>query len=219
MEVNDIDIFACYQDLWKTKSEKRDTVRQGIISDDSFTGNRIKLRINAKDKSASNPLDNAIAHSYRNKFVIPFDFEMLDSAIPYYQSGLRNRLCYEIKFNEHGNVIKAAGQTPTPDATYEMKDIALQYEIVTQLELARNISEEYQEMVLLYDRVIRHSTKPANKSDMTWNWSFNDCCKPLKGVLVLFKEEKSFIRDTSKFYNPKIEKVSITVGGKTGSTQ
>ena len=39
-------------------------------------------------------------------------------------------------------------------------------------------------------------------------------CKSLKGILVLFEEEKPFIRDTSKFYNPKIQKVSVIVEGK-----
>ena len=39
-------------------------------------------------------------------------------------------------------------------------------------------------------------------------------CKLLKGILVLFEEENSNIRDTSKFYNPKIQKVSVIVEGK-----
>ena len=47
-----------------------------------------------------------------------------------------------------------------------------------------------------------------------WNWSFNTPCKSLKATLVLFEEEKSYTRDTSKFYNPKIQNVSVTVEGK-----
>ena len=47
LEVDDFDMFACYRDLWKTKLEKRDAVRQGIIPDDSCTANCIKLKINA----------------------------------------------------------------------------------------------------------------------------------------------------------------------------
>ena len=39
-------------------------------------------------------------------------------------------------------------------------------------------------------------------------------CKSLKGILVLFEEEKPYTRDTSKFYNPKIQKVSAIVEGK-----
>ena len=61
--------------------------------------NCIKLRINAADKDTSNKKDSAIAEAYGNKFLIPLDFEMLDSLAPYYQAGLRNRLCYEITFN------------------------------------------------------------------------------------------------------------------------
>ena len=47
-----------------------------------------------------------------------------------------------------------------------------------------------------------------------WNWSLNTPCKSLKGILVLFEEEKSYVRDTSKFYNPKIQKVTVTIEGK-----
>ena len=34
MSADDFDMFACYQDLWKTKSEKRNAIHQGIISND-----------------------------------------------------------------------------------------------------------------------------------------------------------------------------------------
>ena len=83
MSVGDFDVFACYQDLWKC------------------TENCIKLRINAGHKSTGNAQDKAIADTYGNKFIIPLDFEMLDSAAPYYQAGLENRLCYELTFNDY----------------------------------------------------------------------------------------------------------------------
>ena len=92
---------------------------------------------------------------------------------------------------------------------YKITDISLDYEIVTQPDLARSIMDENQSMVLLYDRVHQHSKIPVNKSDTKWTLSFNDTCKSLKGILVLFEEEESYIRDMSKYYNPKIQKVSI----------
>ena len=98
MSVDNFDIFACYQDLWKTKSEKRNAIQQGIISTDGCTENCIKLRIHAGDKSTGNARDKAIADAYGNKFIIPLDFEMLDRAAPYYQAGLENRLCYELTY-------------------------------------------------------------------------------------------------------------------------
>ena len=50
MSVDDFDVFACYRDLWKTKSEKRNAIRQGIISNDGCTENCMKSRINAGEK-------------------------------------------------------------------------------------------------------------------------------------------------------------------------
>ena len=107
LSIDNYDVFACYRDLWKTKSEKRNAIRQGIISTDGdLTPNCMKLRINAGDKSTTNEQDKAIAEAYGNKFIIPLDFEMLDSAMPYYQAGLRNRLSYELLFNDYDRVIK-----------------------------------------------------------------------------------------------------------------
>ena len=96
--VNDFDTLACYRDLWKMRSEKRNaiqkrnTIRQGIISNDGCTENCMKLRINAGDKNTGNKKDSATADAYGNKFIIPIDFEMLDISAPYYQAGLGNRL-------------------------------------------------------------------------------------------------------------------------------
>ena len=69
--MDDFDIFACYRDLWKTESEKRTGMRQGIISNDSCMLNCMKLRINTRNKDATNAQDDAIAKAYGNKFIIP----------------------------------------------------------------------------------------------------------------------------------------------------
>ena len=69
-------------------------------------------------------------------------------------------------------------------------------------------------MALLYGRILRHRQILVNNSDTVWNWAFNTPCKSLKGILVLFEEERLYTRDTSKFYNPKIQKVSVIVEGK-----
>ena len=211
LSIDNYDMFACYRDLWKTKSEKKNAICEGIIyTDGDLTPNCMKLRINAGNKDATNARDEAISDACGNKFIIPLDFEMLDSAMPYYQAGLRNRLSYELLFNDYNRVINSL----KTDATYKITDISLEYDIVTQPELARSVRSEYDKMVLLYDRVIQRSQIPVNKSDTNWNWSFNDTCKSLKGILVLFEEERPFVRDTSKFYNPEIEKVSVTIKGK-----
>ena len=140
---------------------------------------------------------------------------MLDSAAPYYQAGLRNRLCYKITFNNYNRVTKSGvSSAKVPDAKCKITDISLEYEIVTQPNLVRSIKSEYQHMALLYNRILRHRKVMINKSDTVWNWAFNTPCNSLKGILVLFEEETSYTRDTSKLYNPKIQKVSVIVEGK-----
>ena len=143
--------------------------------------NCIKLRIIAGDKNASSTQDKAIADAYRNKFIIPLKFEMLDNAAPYYQAGLSNRLCYEITFNDYSRITKSGVSSPkVPDAKYKIMGISLEYEIVTQPDLGRSIRSEYQHMVLLYDRILRHRKIIVNKSDTVWNWAFNTPCNNKK---------------------------------------
>ena len=69
-------------------------------------------------------------------------------------------------------------------------------------------------MALLYNRILRHRKIIVNKSDTVWNWAFDMPCKSLKDILILFGEEKAYTRDTSKFYNLGIQKVSVIVEGK-----
>ena len=174
------------------KSEKRNAIQQGIISTDGCMENCIKLRINAGDENASNAQDKAIADAYGNKFIIPLDFEMLDNAVPYYQAGLGNRLCYELTFNGYNRVTKSGVSSPkVPDAKYKITDISLEYEIATQPDLARSIRSEYQHMALLYDRILRQRKIIVNKKDTVWSWAFNTPCKSQKSILVLFEDEGS----------------------------
>ena len=98
LSIDNYDVFACYQD----QSEKRNAIQQGIVSTNGdLAPNCIKLRINTGNKDVTNLQDKAITDTYRNKFIIPLDFEMLDSAMPCYQVGLRNRLSYELMFNDY----------------------------------------------------------------------------------------------------------------------
>ena len=142
--------------------------------------------MNAGDKSTLNKRDVVIADTYRNKFIILLDFEMLDSMMPYYQSELLNRLCYEITFKDYDLVIKSSKSC----TKYKISDVSLECEIVNQPDLGRHIVMEYQSLALLYDRILRDRQIPVNKSDtVVWNWLLNTTCKSLKGILILFEEE------------------------------
>ena len=69
---------------------------------------------------------------------------------------------------------------------------------------------------ILYDRILRARVIPLNKSDTSFSIDINSPSKSLKGVLLIFTQERSatkFARDTEEFYNPKITKVEVTVEG------
>ena len=117
---------------------------------------------------------------------------MLDSMMPYYQSGLGNRLCCKITSSDYDQVIISPRSPLKPDAMYKIIDVSLVYEIISQPDLASHVLIEYQSVALLYDRVLRDRQIPVNKSDMTWSWMFNMPCRSLKDILVLFKAEQSY---------------------------
>ena len=202
------DVFLCYQDLWKTTNERSNAVYQGIQSEALR-----KIRINAGDKgTAAN--DVAIGMMYDNLFCIPLDFEILESHMPFFQSELKDRLSYELTFNNYGNVIVSSDR----NASYTITDIHLEFEVLTSPELATLLKKKYEgKHTVLYDRVIRHSKLTLNKSDTIWNIALAPQAKSMKAILILFVDPAdggaAYSRDTEKFYNPKITNVMITLDG------
>ena len=85
--IDDCDIFYSYYDCWKSTTERRNAVFQGIVEAGGQTENAIKRRINADDK-ASNANDETVGSIFDNKFCIPLNFEILESSLPLYQYSL-----------------------------------------------------------------------------------------------------------------------------------
>ena len=202
------DVFLCYQDLWKTTNERSNAAYQGIQSEALR-----KIRINAGDKGTA-AKDVAIGTMYDNLFCIPLDFEILESHMPFFQSELKDRLSYELTFNNYGNVIISSDT----NASYTITDIHLEFEVITSPELATLLKRKYEgKHTVLYDRVIRHSKLTLNKSDTVWNIPLAPQAKSMKSILILFVDPAdggtSYARDTEKFYNPKITNVMTTLDG------
>ena len=211
ISIDDYDILYSFYDCWKTATERRNAIFQGIVEADGQTENAIKHRINATDK-ANNAKDQTVASIYDNCFCIPLDFEILESSLPLYQYGLGSRLTYKLTFADYSNVIKATD----PDATYTISNISLEFDTIINASLASQIRTEYMKMSIIYDRILRARIIPFDKSDTSFSIDINSPSKSLKGVLLIFTKERSatkFTRDTEEFYNPKIMKVEITVEG------
>ena len=202
------DVFLCYQDLWKTTNERSNAAYQGIQSEALR-----KIRINAGDKGTA-AKDVAIGTMYDNLFCIPLDFEILESHMPFFQSELKDRLSYELTFNNYGSVIVSSDES----ASYTITDIHLEFEVITSPELATLLKRKYEgKHTVLYDRVIRHSKLTLNKSDTVWNIPLAPQAKSMKSILILFVDPADggtpYARDTEKFYNPKITNVMTTLDG------
>ena len=211
ISIDDYDILNSFYDCWKTVTERRNAIFQGIVEADSQTENAIKHRINATDK-ANNAKDQTVASIYDNRFCIPLDFKILESSLPLYQYGLGSRLTYELTFADYSNVIKSTD----PDATYTISNISLEFDTITNASLASQIRTEYMKSSILYDRILRARIIPLNKSDTSFSVDISSPSKSLKGVLLISTQERGatkFARDTKEFYNLKITKVEVTVEG------
>ena len=211
ISTDDYDILYSYYDCWKTTTERRNAIFQGIVEVNSQTENAIKHRINAGDK-ANNAKDQTVASICDNHFCIPLDFEILESSLPLYQYGLGSHLTYELTFADYSNVIKAN----KPDTTYTISNISLEFDTIINVSLASQIRTEYMKSSILYDRILRARVIPLNKSDTSFSVDINSPSKSLKGVLLIFTQERSatkFARDTEEFYNFKITKVEVTMEG------
>ena len=103
-----------------------------------------------------------------------------------------------------------------PDATYTISNISLEFDTIINASLASQIRTEYMKNSILYDRILRARIIPLNKSDTSFSVDINSPSKSLKGVLLIFTQERSatkFAQDTEEFYNPQITKVEVTVEG------
>ena len=211
ISTDDYDVLYSHCDCWKTATERRNAIFQGIIEADGQTENAIKHRINATN-IANNANDQTVASIYDNHFCIPLDFEILESSLPLYQYGLGNCLTYELTFADYSTVIKSTD----PNATYTIPNISLEFDAVINTSLASQIRTEYMKSSILYDRILKAPIMPLNKSDTSFSIDINSPSKSLKGVLLIFTQERSatkFARDTNEFYNPKITKVEVTMEG------
>ena len=211
ISTDNYDVLYSYYDCWKCETKRLNTIFQGIVEADGQTENAIKHRINATDK-ANNTKDQTVASIYDNRFCIPLDFEILESSLPLYQYGLGSHLTYELTFANYSDVIKSTD----PDATYTISNISLEFDTIINASLASQIRTEYMKSSILYDRILRTHIIQLNKSDTSFSVDINSPSKSLKGVLLIFTQERSatkFARDTEEFYNPKIMKVEVTVEG------
>ena len=98
--------------------------------------NMLKHRVGTGNAS-TDAEDQAIAGAFKNRFCIPLDFELLETHMCFYQAGLGDRLEYDLTFNDYNKVINATDA----DSSYAISNICLEFDMVTDSELARQIRQ------------------------------------------------------------------------------
>ena len=147
--------------------------------------------------------DKIMSGVFKNTFEIPLDFELLSTVMPFYQSGLGDRLSYQLTFN---NTTEFGGE-------YSVKNIRLMFEKINSASLANIIKNEYGgEFSVLFDRILRHSIKHVNSADPRWNWNFASPVRSLRGILLIGKRDDQ-VNDPDKYWNMNIKNISVTIEG------
>ena len=86
---------------------------------------------------------------------------MLETHMPFYQSGLSDRLEFELTFNDYDKVMKSTGK----NASYIISNICLEFDIVSDAKLVWQINRQYiGQMVVFYERLLRYEIITANKA-------------------------------------------------------
>ena len=193
--LDDADVYYGYQDLWKTRGKRRGGNFQYQGIDMTKKRNVTKLRIEAED-AVDDAADVAVASAYGNRFCIPLDYELLESHAPFYQAGLGDRLEYELTFNDYSRCIVSTAN----DAEYKINDVTLEFDAVTNADLARMIRQQYSgQQAVYYDRILRHRQFRIDRNQTILNVNLNVPARSLKGVLMLFEDPTAtFSRDSEK---------------------
>ena len=205
--LDDYNLFMNYRELWLTKTQRDNMIFQGIQSN-----NLNRLRSGASNAVKTNAFDNMLFSIYKNKYKIPLDFELINDYGPLYKFGLAEDIIFEITFAPIAEVILTAD---TKDWNYKLSNICLEYDTVTDGNIASTIQTQYnQGYSVLYDFIDKFKTVNIEANDEVIHENINFPRKSIKGVLMLFtKTSSDGLIKVDDYHNPEINKLEITIEG------
>ena len=201
-------IYKTFEDLFLSKDERENMLREGIQSDDLN-----KLRSDAGDKDTSNAGRNTLNAVYGTKYRINLDHPILTDHGVFYPKALYNDLVFELTLAPAREVVKGSDRTKLG---YKLENIQLEYEVIRSHTLAIEVVSTYASgKEFAYDLVMREKVVTIIlNSDTHLNLMVNPQRRSLKGILLLFINAFTpGARDTEHYFNPNITKVKVTVDG------
>ena len=203
------DLLKTYNDLFLSKEEREDRLKQGISS-----VNMRKLRTNAGDKVTTDAGEVALALVHNTKYRIALDHPVLNNHGVFYPKVLPNHLLFELTFEQVVDIVIYSDVTKAPN--YTITNLELEYQCISSDSLANQAKGSYQSKKgFFYENILLHKTFTISKpNDSVINEKINVPRRYMTGILCLFTERHTAgTRDSEKFVNPDIKSVSINVDG------
>ena len=208
-DTDSYDIYKTFEDLFLSRDERENMLREGIQSDDLN-----KIRSGAGDKKTSGvDAEESLNTVYGTKYRINLDHPILTDHGVFYPQALYNDLVFELTLSAANQVVKGSDRTKLG---YKLENIQLEYEVIRSKSLADEAMSEYSSgKEFAYDLVMRERVVPITRgSDTRLNLRVNPQRRSLKGILLLFINPYApGARDTEAYFNPDITKVKVTVNG------
>ena len=175
--LSEYNLYSTFKDLFLTKSQRENLVFQGIQESTFRALRSIK-------KTTNDATQARLLEIYKTKYKIPLDFEFLTTEGPLFTYAIEEDLIFELTLSPVRDVIVTS---ETKDWNYELNNICLEYDTVTNEELARSLKNIYEQgMNIPYDYVTH--IKSYKYISQTINENINIPRKSVKGILILFTE-------------------------------
>ena len=208
-DTDSYDIYKTFEDLFLSRDERENMLREGIQSDDLN-----KIRSNAGDKKTSGvDEENKLNGVYGTKYRINLAHPILTDHGVFYPQALYNDLVFELTLAAAHQVVRGSDGSKLG---YKLENIQLEYEVIRSKTLADEALSTYSSgKEFAYDLVMRERVVPINRgSDTRLHLRVNPQRRSLKGILLLFiNPYAAGVRNTENFFNPDITKVKVTVNG------
>ena len=207
--VNQSYIYDTYKDLYLSKQEREEKLLQGI---QSAAGLKARVGATKADGTALTLTkeENAIKKTVSNRFSIPLDFDFFKHLT--YPYGLCEDLIGRLELNSAEKILLASDDTA---ATYKIRDIALEYDAIFDLDYTAMFENLYSETSIPYTKVTAVHHQALSKKSENWKIDINNLSvRSLQRLLLLFVDKQSdFANENEKFYNPSIKKILRTING------
>ena len=157
--------------------------------------------------------ENKLNEVYSDKYRIRLDHEILTDHGVFYPQALYSNLIFELTLAPAPQVVKGSDAS---NLNYRLTNIQLEYEMIRSKTLADEAYSVYARgKEFAYDHVMREEVVTFSKGgDQRLNIWVNPQRRSLKAILLLFIEPyNGGARDSEKYINPDITKVSVTVNG------